>query len=47
MTSIRIHLHKGINPLLIKISQDGGGWGFYLRLTDIADKALTGIKIWL
>ncbi len=44
---IRIHLHKGINPLLIKISQDGGGWGFYLRLTDIADKALTGIKIWL
>jgi hypothetical protein len=40
-------LHKGLNPLLVKISQDGGGWGFYLRVTDMDDQPIKALKVWL
>jgi hypothetical protein len=42
-----ILLKKGLNTLLIAISQDVGGFGFCLRFTDMNDKPLTDLKIWL
>lgn len=44
---VNVKLKKGINTLLVKISQDLGGWGFYCRITDREGKALKKIKIWL
>ena len=44
---IKTKLKKGLNPLLIKISQGSGGWGFYLRITSEKESALKKIKIWL
>jgi carbohydrate binding protein with CBM4/9 domain/glycosyl hydrolase family 39 (putative alpha-L-iduronidase) len=42
-----VRLKKGINTLLIKITQDVGGWGFYCRLTDRQGDPIKKIKIWL
>jgi hypothetical protein len=44
---IEASLKKGLNSFLIKIEQDSGGWGFFCRLTDLKDKPLKNIKIWL
>jgi hypothetical protein len=50
----RVHIKKGfvlndrnLNVLLLKIIQDTGGWGFVARITDLDDKPLTDLKIWL
>jgi hypothetical protein len=32
--SVDVTLRKGTNRLLLKITQDGGGWAFYCRLVD-------------
>lgn len=39
-----LKLKKGKNIILLKIDQDFGGVNFYLRLTDLAGKPLTGIR---
>jgi hypothetical protein len=44
---IKTKLRKGLNPLLIKISQGTSGWGFYLRITSEDAKNLKKVKIWL
>ena len=36
----RSRLKKGLNPILLKIEQDVGGWGFYFQVTDLRGKAL-------
>ena len=33
---LRLHLNKGINRLLLKVQNRGGGWGFSLRAIDSA-----------
>ncbi len=43
----QVKLNKGINPLLLKITQDTGSFGFYLRFTDLNDKPITNLKIYL
>jgi len=43
----RVNLKKGTNLVLLKICNNYGGWGYYLRFTDIDDKPLTDLKIWL
>ena len=42
-----VHLKKGINNILLKVDQDSGGYGFYLRITDLNCKPLGGVKIML
>ncbi|MBL7170829.1 MAG: hypothetical protein ISS46_02410, partial [Candidatus Omnitrophica bacterium] len=42
--SHQVKLKKGGNIILIKIDQDFGGINFYLRLTDLKGKPLSGIK---
>ena len=42
-----VKLKKGINPVMVKIIQDVGGMGFCLRFTDLNDKPLTDLKVWL
>ncbi len=32
---IRVRLQKGVNRLLLKVTQGGGGWEFCVRLTDL------------
>jgi len=31
---VRLSLRKGVNTLLIKVGDDYGGWGYYLRIPD-------------
>ena len=38
--SVKVRLKKGENRILLKIGQQSGPWGFCLRLTDAAGKAL-------
>lgn len=40
----RIRLRKGKNIILLKIDQDFGGVNFYLRLTDLDGKPLSGVR---
>jgi hypothetical protein len=40
-----VHLRKGWNPLLVKVGQAEGEWGFYLRLTDDAGQPMTDVKV--
>lgn len=37
---INVSLNAGVNTILLKISQIGGSWGFYARLTDPAGNPL-------
>ncbi|MBF0252461.1 MAG: hypothetical protein HQL29_01465 [Candidatus Omnitrophica bacterium] len=37
---VRSHLKKGWNPILLKVTQFWGGWGFYLRITDPRGKII-------
>jgi len=41
----QVKLKKGGNIILIKIDQDFGGVNFYLRLTDLKGKSLSGIRL--
>ena len=34
--TLKVRAKKGINTILLKVSQMGGGWGFGVRITDIA-----------
>ena len=38
--SVKVRLKKGENRILLKIGQQSGPWGFCLRITDAAGKAL-------
>ena len=37
-------LHQGWNKLLVKVCQDEGGWGLYLRLTDLEGGLLPNLS---
>ena len=39
-----IKLKKGVNSLLVKICQSGGGWEFYLRVADEYGRAIDGVR---
>jgi len=43
----RVTLRKGMNVLLLKITQDIGGFAFCLRFTDLNDKMVDNLNIWL
>jgi hypothetical protein len=43
----KLKLNKGLNTLLIKVIQDIGDFGFFLRFTDLHDKPINKLKIWL
>ncbi|NOZ20490.1 MAG: hypothetical protein GXP25_05305 [Planctomycetes bacterium] len=32
--NVKVHLKKGSNPLLLKVCEIGGGWGYCLRITN-------------
>jgi len=32
---VRVRLQKGVNRLLLKVTQGGGGWEFCVRLVDL------------
>jgi hypothetical protein len=40
---IKIKLRSGWNTLLVKVCQEGGQWGLYLRLADPDGKPLRGL----
>lgn len=40
---IKVHLDKGWNQLLIKVSDLWGGWGFYFRIVDKNYRSMDGI----
>jgi hypothetical protein len=37
--SIPVRAKRGVNKILLKITQEGGGWGFGIRITDRAGTA--------
>lgn len=39
-----VHLNKGANELVCKISQGGGGWGAVVRIVGIDGKAIAGLR---
>ncbi len=43
--SIPIHLRKGLNALLVKVSQGNGGWGFGAQLVDMQGKPLHDVRV--
>ncbi|MFQ6043204.1 MAG: tetratricopeptide repeat protein, partial [Candidatus Poribacteria bacterium] len=42
--TVAVHLRKGRNRLLVKISQGTGDWGFYLRVTDFYGKPIPEVR---
>lgn len=38
---VRVRLRKGVNRLLLKVTQGGGGWEFCVRLTDLQGNPIT------
>jgi hypothetical protein len=38
-------LKPGKNSILVKVCEETGGWGFYLRITDIDGKPFDDLKI--
>lgn len=42
---IRIHLQKGLNPLLVKVQQKDGDWAFKVRLLTEDWKVLPGVHV--
>jgi hypothetical protein len=42
---VPLHLVKGSNTLLLKISQGGGMWGFGAHLEDESGKPLTDVQV--
>jgi len=44
---ISIKLEKGLNPLLLKVEDDVGGYAFMVRLTATNDQPLRAVKVWL
>lgn len=40
-------LKKGMNLVMLKVTQDVGGFGFYLRIAKPEGGAVPGLKIWL
>ena len=40
-----VTLKKGKNSILVKVCEESGGWGFYLRITDENGKPFDGLKI--
>ena len=39
------HLQEGVNSLLLKVCQGGGGWGFVVRIVDKNGKSIPTLKI--
>ncbi len=44
---VPIHLRKGVNTLLFKVSDEWGSWGLLARLTGPQDTPLAGVRITL
>lgn len=40
---VRVHLQKGRNRILLKVTQLGGGWGFYFEITDAEGRPIPGL----
>ena len=38
--TVPIKLKKGVNKLLVKVCEKGGGWAFHVRLTDTKGRPL-------
>ncbi|MDE0089040.1 MAG: hypothetical protein OXU23_25200, partial [Candidatus Poribacteria bacterium] len=43
---IPVTLKQGKNRILVKVCQEKGGWGFYLRITDTNGKPFDDLKIY-
>ncbi|MCX5758092.1 MAG: hypothetical protein NTU83_06230 [Candidatus Hydrogenedentes bacterium] len=39
--ALKVHLKEGVNTILMKVSQEGGGWAFGVRVTDPGGKPLS------
>jgi HEAT repeat protein len=39
------HLQRGVNSLLLKVCQGGGGWGFVARIVDENGKPIPALKV--
>jgi HEAT repeat protein len=42
---VDVRLQKGINSLLLKVCQGGGGWGFVARIVDKNGKPIPALKV--
>lgn len=42
---VRVPLKAGVNTLLVKVDQGGGGWGFYLRFDDPTERLRYGLPV--
>jgi hypothetical protein len=42
---VPVHFEAGATPVLLKVSQTGGDWGFYFRITDGAGKPIQGVRV--
>jgi len=38
--TVKVNAHQGVNKILLKVTQLGGGWGFGVRLTDTQGRPL-------
>ena len=43
--TIPVTLKSGKNSILVKVCEEVGGWGFYLRITDTDGKPFDDLKI--
>ena len=43
--TIPVTLKSGENSILVKVCEEVGGWGFYLRITDTDGKPFDDLKI--
>ena len=44
---IGVHLNQGVNTVLVKVVNAGGGWGFALRFVHPADLGQTAFRPWV
>ena len=42
---VPVLLKAGVTPVLLKVSQSGGSWGFYFRITDDEGNPIEGVRV--
>jgi len=42
---VDVHLGAGVTPVLLKVSQSGGDWGFYFRITDRNGDPIPDVRV--